>query len=65
VTELFAAIARLKRQMPRNADAMAICDALEATLVRPAPTVAPRNVTLCPACEARRLQNVARQKQLP
>lgn len=35
-SELLGIIARLRRAMPRNTDAMAICDALEQTIVKPA-----------------------------
>lgn len=38
--DLLSIIARVKRSMPRNADVMAVCDALEARLVsKPVNTV--------------------------
>ena len=60
-------IARVRRAMPRNADVMAICDALEVTLHKPEGHVTPEAVTLrksgCPVCEARRAADAARARR--
>ena len=54
---LWRMIGRIRRAMPRNADVMAVCDALEQSLrdvTEPAPShmTAP-NVTDCPVCVER------------
>lgn len=45
-SDLFAALGRIRRAMPRNDDVMTICDALEGHLVSPAmPREAERDAT--------------------
>ena len=75
---LFAAIARLRRAMPRNADVLAVCAAAERNVTPECNVTEPlvRNVTqasnvtsdpagnvTCPACAARRLKDAARVKR--
>jgi hypothetical protein len=58
---------RIGRAMPRNADVMALCDALDVTLRKRTPETLQPNVTLhCPACAERRrrgLERVRRYRQ--
>ena len=69
--DLRTAIGRIRRAMPRNADVMLICDAAEATLIKPPVTLqAPLPVTLhppvtlhCPACAERRRRNLERVRR--
>jgi hypothetical protein len=57
-------IARVRRAMPRNPDVMAICDAFEETLHKPAvETLQPNETFHCPVCEARRAADQARLRR--
>ncbi len=76
---IFSAIARLRRAMPRNDDVLAVCAAAERNVTAPDGNVTEplmRNVTqasnvtsdqvgnvTCPACAARRLNDAARVKR--
>jgi hypothetical protein len=62
--ELVAAVGRLQRAQPRNADVLDICEALLHLLRQRNVTQSEqRNVTACPQCKAYRLQAAERQRR--
>lgn len=71
--DLLVIVGRVRRAMPRNSDAMAICDAAERWGVAqtvehrsPKPSVAgstPASPAKCPRCEARKKAKTAAMKK--
>jgi hypothetical protein len=60
--EISKTIDRLRRAQPRNADTMAVCDALAMLLVKVL-VAKPASQPVCPECERRRQQTADRVRR--